>query len=68
LLETLRLFSGKGFFDFPHLMSFDVLDMESDEESSDEELDGLPIDEETQEERRKSRKSFAKVTPLSSIV
>jgi hypothetical protein len=52
---------GKGFFDFPHLMSLDALDMESDEDSSsDEEMVDLP-DEEAQEEKRKSRRSFAKV-------
>jgi hypothetical protein len=53
---------GKGFFDFPHLMSLDALDMESDEDSSsDEEMVDLPFDEEAQEEKRKSRRSFAKV-------
>jgi hypothetical protein len=51
----------RGFFDFPHLLSFDVLDLESDDESSDEELPDLVIDDETPDERRKSRKSFAKV-------
>jgi hypothetical protein len=52
----------RGFFDFPHILSFDVLDLESDEESSDDERPDLTIDDDP-DERRKSRKSFAKVTP-----
>lgn len=52
---------NRGFFDFPHLLSFDVLDQESDEESSDEESPDFVIDDETPDERRRGRKSLAKV-------
>lgn len=53
--------SGRGFFDIPHLMSFDILDLESDDESSDDEVSESADRDENMDDKRKSRKSFAKV-------